>query len=270
MTTIGLLHPGAMGAVLGSVLLEPVLWVSAGRSPGSYRRAESAGLVEVESLDALAGSVDVVLSVCPPESADELAQSVARAGFSGLYVDANAVSPATARQIGTRFDHFVDGGIVGPPPTEPGLTRLYLSGDRAGEVRALFDGTAVEARVVNDEPGAASAVKMCFASWTKGTSALLLAIRALAEAEGVSDALLAEWETSMPELVTRSESVAAAVGPKAWRFEGEMHEISATFRDDHLPGEFHAGAAEIYRRLASLKEHDRPTLTEALALILES
>ena len=268
MTTIGLLHPGAMGAVLCSVLRHPVLWDSTGRSAVSKQRAAEAGLDDVGSLDELTARADIVLSVCPPESADDVAASVLDTGFDGIYVDANAVSPATARRIGDRFDRFVDGGIVGPPPTEPGLTRLYLSGEQASDVAALFEGTAVEARIVNDEPGAASAVKMCFASWTKGTSALLLAIRALAEAEGVTEALLGEWATSLPELVARSEAVTAAVGPKAWRFEGEMREIAATFEADDLPGQFHLGAAEIYRRTASLKGRDAPPLTDALDLLL--
>lgn len=269
MTTIGVLHPGAMGVELVSVLAAPALWASEGRSPATTDRATRAGLLDVGSVDALASAADVILSVCPPESAEDVADEVVGAGFDGIYVDANAVSPATARRIDEKFDRFVDGGIVGPPPTAPGSTRLYLSGQAAADVAALFAGTAVEARLVGDAAGGASAVKMCFASWTKGTSALLLAIRALAEAEGVSDALLGEWAASMPDLIAQSERVTGAVGPKAWRFEGEMREIASTFEADQLPGSFHLGAAEIYRRLAPLKEHQRPTLPEAIDLLLE-
>ena len=267
-----------MGSVIGSVLAEKspgsVLWVGEGRSSASRSRAEACGLRDVDSLEAISLQADVILSVCPPEAADATAEAVVDAGFAGLYVDANAVSPQTARRIASRFERFVDGGIVGPPPTAPGLTRLYLAGQEAETVAALFDDTAVEARLVGgvggagSEAGAASAVKMCYASWTKGTSALLLAIRALAEAEGVTEALLGEWETSIPDLVARSAGVSAAVGPKAWRFEGEMREIAATFAERGLPGDFHEGAAEIYQRLATLKGSDRPSLDEALSLLL--
>lgn len=245
-----------MGAEVGARLVEAgrkVLWASDGRSPESERRAGAAGLVAVPTLADLVPRVDVVLSVCPPDAAPTVAEAVAAVGFDGLYVDANAISPKTARTLGMGFGRFVDGGIVGPPPTTPGATRLYLSGSEAATAAALFDGTAIEARVVDDRPGAASAVKMCFASWTKGTSALLLAVRALAEAEGVTDSLLGEWTTSLPELVARSERTAGAVGPKAWRFVGEMKEISATFADAGLPGAFHLGAAEVYERLGPLK-----------------
>ncbi|MDH3680383.1 MAG: DUF1932 domain-containing protein [Acidimicrobiia bacterium] len=267
MTTVGVLHPGEMGSVLASVLPGRVLWVGAGRSDDSHRRATEAGIDDVGSLAAMAAEADIILSVCPPEAADATATDVASAGFEGLYVDANAVSPETARRISSRFDRFVDGGIVGPPPTAPGLTRLYLSGEETSAVADLFAGTVVEARVVEGGPGAASAVKMCFASWTKGTSALLLAIRALADAEGVAGALLGEWETSLPELVARSEKAAAATGPKAWRFEGEMHQIADSFTSAGLPGDFHRGAAEIYRRMAPLKGRDGTTLADALRLL---
>ena len=178
-------------------------------------------MVEVESLDELSQTSDVIVSVCPPHAALDVADAVARTGFGGLYLDANAVAPATARSIASRFDRFVDGGIVGPPPGKPGSTRLYASGDEAPAVAELWSGSALEVRVVQGGPGSASAVKAAFASWTKGTAALLLAIRAFAEAEGVTDDILEEWATSIPELVDRSSRV-GMLTKKAWRFAGEL------------------------------------------------
>jgi 3-hydroxyisobutyrate dehydrogenase-like beta-hydroxyacid dehydrogenase len=189
-------------------------------------------------------------------------------GFRGIYVDGNAVAPRTARRIGDNVVScgatFVDGGIIGPPALSAGSTRLYLSGPEAKTVATLFDGTVVETRVVDDRPGSASAVKVCFAAWTKGTTALLLAIRALAEAEGITSTLLEEWALSIPDLVERSEVVARS-GSKAWRFAPEMDEIGAAFEASGLPGGFHDAAAEIYRRLADLKDSDPPpTLQQAI------
>lgn len=280
MTNVGVLHPGAMGSVVASLLDRPAWWASAGRSKESFERATAAGLRDAGTVAQLAAEVDVVLSICPPESADDVATEVAATGFGGIYVDANAVSPATATQIADRFSdpaagdragpRFVDGGIVGPPPTGPGLTRLYLSGPAGavGEVTELFAGTDLEVRSAGEGIGGASAVKMCFAAWTKGTSALLLAIRALATVEGVDDVLIAEWETSMPDLPGRSDRTTAAVGPKAWRFAGEMREIASTFAAAELPDGFHGAAAELYERLAPLKGHTDPALAEALALLV--
>jgi len=247
--TVGVLHPGEMGAVVGAALRaagQTVVWASAERSAATVGRAEEAGLEDVGSLDELARRSDVVLSVCPPHAAVELADAFPR--FTGTYVDANAVSPATARTIAGLVDRCVDGGIVGPPPRRPGTTRLYLSGADAPAVAEIFAGTIVDARVVSAEIGAASALKMAYAAWTKGTAALLLAVRAVARAEGVEEALLAEWELSLPELPERSLGAARSALRKGWRWVGEMEEIAGTFAATGLPDGFHRAAAEIYGR----------------------
>ncbi len=241
--TVGLLHPGEMGAAVGAVLRGQgirVVWASEGRSAETRARAEAAGLEDVGSVDTVAQS-DVVFSICPPHAALGVARS---ARFAGVYVDANAVSPATAADVAEAVGEFVDGGIVGSPPREPGTTRLYLSGERAGDVAKLFDGSALDARVVSN----ASAVKMAYAAWTKGTAAMLLAIRELARREGVEATLVAEWELSLPELRERHERAERSAAAKGWRWVAEMEEIAATFEADGLPGGFHRAAAEVYRR----------------------
>ena len=141
---------------------------------------------------------------------------------------------------------FVDGGIVGGPPTEPG-TRLYLSGERANEVEALFSGTALEPVVLDAQPGTASALKACYAGWTKGSAALLIALAEAAEALGVRDALEAEWERSIPELPRRLAGRRSAAA-KGWRWVGEMEEIAATLRAAGQPDGFHTAAADVFRR----------------------
>ncbi len=200
----------------------------------------------------------------------DVARLVAGARFGGLYVDANAVAPATAREVGEIVGaagaDFVDGGIIGPPPREPGATRLYLAGPRAGEVAALFKGSALEAIVLPGAVGTASALKMAYAAWTKGSSALLLAVRALAIREGVDDALRAEWERSQPGLGPRSEGALAGNARKAWRFVGEMEEIAATFAAAGLPAGFHEACAAIYDRLGPYKDAPAtPPMAEAAA-----
>ncbi len=253
--TIGLLHPGEMGAAVGQCLAgagHEVLWVPEGRSAETAARAVAAGLTGAADLADLIRRADVIVSVCPPHAAVGIARQVA--GFGAVYLDANAVAPATAREIAAILKaggaSYVDGGIIGTPPVTPGFIRLYLSGARAQEVRALFDGTAVAARVVGAEVGAASAVKMAYASWTKGSAALLLAARALAEAEGVEDTLLAEWGISQPGLDQRADRAAASAAAKGWRWIAEMEEIAASMAAAGLPAGFHQAAAEIYRRSA--------------------
>ena len=225
-----------MGAAVGA-LLPRAAWVPQGRSAATAERAGRAGLRALQD----AAQADVILSICPPDAALELAR--AHAGFDGLYVDANAIAPATRDAIAALMPRFVDAGIVGPPPRVAGTTRLYLSGVHASEVAALFEGSVLEARVVAD----ASALKMAYAAWTKGTSALLLAIRELSEAYGVGEPLLAEWARSQPDVEARLAQAAASASTKGWRWVGEMEEIAATFAAAGQPEGFHQAAADVYR-----------------------
>lgn len=268
MTATGFLHPGAMGVTIAAACATESLWVSAGRSDATLGRAERAGLTDARSIDELVDRADVIVSVCPPESADSLAAAVAGAGFSGTYVDANAIAPRTARRIGARFDRFVDGGIIGPPAHQAGTTRLYLCGEDADRVAQRFTGSVLDARVIPGDIGAASAVKMTYAAWTKGTAALLLSVRAVAEAEGVADSLMAEWAKSHPDLEDRSDGTASGAAPKAWRWVGEMNEIASTFEEAGLPGGFHRAAAEIYAALSEFKDNDGTTLDQVIATLL--
>ncbi|NKC12540.1 MAG: DUF1932 domain-containing protein [Gammaproteobacteria bacterium] len=258
-----LLNPGQMGAALGAALAtrHDTLWVAQGRGASSRARAETGGLREVATLARGLQQADIVFSVVPPASAQDTAAAVARHGYQGVYVDANAVSPATgqavARTVQAVGARAVDGGIIGPPPQQRGDTRLYLSGPGAAGVAALLEGALFEAIVLNEEAGstAASALKMAYAGWTKASSALLLNVRALARAAGVEQALLDEWAISMPDLPQRSERSATANAHKAWRFVGEMHEIADTMASQEgLPEEFHRAAAALWERLAAFKD----------------
>lgn len=267
---VGFLHPGQMGSAMARQVDADARWCPAGRSPQTESRAQANGLTAVATLAELVATSDVIVSICPPDSADVVAGEVAELGFDGIYCDANAIAPALARSIGSRFENYVDGGVVGPPPTRPGAARLYLSGGRADEIAALWEGSNLEPVVLGDEPGAASALKMTYAAWTKGSSALLLAIQAVARAEGVDGALIAEWERSQPALVDRADGARRGVTPKAWRFAGEMQEIAATFSSAGLPDGFHAAAADVYRRLADFKNADpAPDVDAVLAALLQ-
>jgi 3-hydroxyisobutyrate dehydrogenase-like beta-hydroxyacid dehydrogenase len=254
MATVGLLHPGEMGAAVGGCLVSvghEVLWDPAGRSRASTGRAFAAGLTGV-SFSRLIARSEVIFSICPPHAAREVAHQVADAGYTGCYVDANAVSAETAGQVSAIVTAtgatYVDGGIIGNPPETAGHTRLYLSGPQAAEIRGLFNRSRLDARVAEGPLYAASAVKMAYAAWTKGSSALLLAAQALARANGVEDTLLAEWAMSQPGLGQRVEGAAAAAAAKGWRWTGEMDEIAASMAAVGLPSGFHEAAAEIYER----------------------
>jgi hypothetical protein len=160
------------------------------------------------------------------------------------------VSPATAEAVATAVEAggatYVDGGIIGPPPREPGTTRLYLSGDRAGEVARLFVDSRLEPVVVEAGRFAASATKMTYAAWTKVSAALLLSVHEAAERLDVDDVLRAEWAVSLPELAERLASAQLSAAAKGWRWEAEMREIAATFGEAGLPSGFGESAADVF------------------------
>ena len=245
VASIGVLHPGEMGSAVGAVARGEVWWAPEGRSEATAARAREAGL-RPAPLPELLERCEIVLSICPPHAALDVARACA--GYRGIYCDANAVSPETAREVAHAVGgDVVDGGIIGGPPREAG-TRLYLSGAPAAKVASVFAGTTLEPVVVGDEVGTASALKMCYAAWTKGSAALLLAVSEAAEALGLGDELRAEWERSIPGLPERVDRAARSAETKGWRWVGEMREIEATLRTAGLPGGFHAAAAEMFER----------------------
>jgi 3-hydroxyisobutyrate dehydrogenase-like beta-hydroxyacid dehydrogenase len=166
---------------------------------------------------------------------------------------------------------YVDGGIIGGPAWEPGRTWLYLSGPDASRAAALSDDGPLETAILGPEIGRASALKMCFAAYTKGSTALLAAILAAADELGVRQDLYRQWSRRDSDFVEQTERRTTRVTAKAWRFAGEMEEIAATFAAAGLPAGFHHAAAELYTRLAPFKDApETPPLAGVLAALLTS
>lgn len=278
MATIGILHPGQMGiSVAASARAggNTVLWVSDGRSSQTAARAAQHGLEDAGTLAELCRRAAIILSVCPPHAAEEVAQAVAGQGFDGIFVDANAIAPQRAQAVAAILTHagasFVDGGIIGGPAWKPGTTWLYLSGPQAATVSACFASGPLETEVIGNVIGKASALKMCYAAYTKGTTALLAAILGAAEQLDVRAELEAEWARNGSTFALDTEHRVREVTAKAWRFVGEMHEIAATFEAAQMPGGFHRAAADIYTRLARFKDaSETPGLEAVLAALGEA
>lgn len=281
---IGILHPGAMGiSIAASAQMggQEVYWASERRSAATGERAARFGLKDAGTVANLCSTCSILFSVCPPHAAEDVASQVVACGFRGIYLDANAIAPQRVTRIGQMMTEggvdFVDGGIIGGPAWEPGKTWLYLAGPRAQDIAACFGGAApqtgcpLQTVVLGGEIGAASALKMCYAAYTKGSSALLSAILATAERLGVREALYQQWTRDDPKMVGQVAQRVRGSAVKAWRFVGEMEEIAATFREAGLPGEFHDAAAMVYSKLASFKDAQPPPEIEAiLAALLES
>lgn len=269
---VGVLHPGAMGAALGSALkpvASAVVWAAAGRSQATSKRAELADLVGVPDVAAVARRCDVIVSICPPHAAEDVAGQVAdalpgRAGPPPLYLDANAVAPVTVRRIAERFGSgatVLDGAVIGPPAWRPGSTVLWLAGPSAAALAALFEGSPFEARVLGTsagEVGAASALKACFALQSKALPAIWAAVADAADRAGVREALEGELRRTGVDLSERLAGLTERVGPKAWRWAGEMEQSAVALADLGVPDGFSLAAAAVYQRLADRSNEGRP------------
>jgi 3-hydroxyisobutyrate dehydrogenase-like beta-hydroxyacid dehydrogenase len=278
MSKVGILNPGLMGISIAASIQSAghdVYWVSTGRSTESRSRAEDNNLNEVETLSDLCNICEIIVCVCPPHGAEDLANEVIKAGFDGLYCDGNAISPQKAQRIGEALStagiDFVDGSIVGPPAWKADTTRLYLSGKSANQIAELFVGSVTDAVVIGDEVGRASALKMVFAAQTKGFTALLCAVQATAEKLGVRGDLDNEWARRDSNAVTQREQQVRGVTAKAWRFTGEMKEMVDTFEGAGLPNGFFVGALEVYERISHFKGADElPELSDVLSALMKS
>jgi 3-hydroxyisobutyrate dehydrogenase-like beta-hydroxyacid dehydrogenase len=271
---IGILHPGQMGFIVALSAVNSgheVYWVSEGRRRQTADRAAEAGLRDAGTLQRMCEICPAIVSVCPPEFAESTAAQAIAAGFRGLYIDANAIAPERARHISESVTEagadFVDGGIIGLPSRKRNGTWLYLSGPRAADAAAYFSAGPLETELIGDQPGRASAIKMCFAAWTKGSTALLAAILGSAGRLGVLEELKTQWTRNGPSWAETSVLIERA-GPKAWRFAPEMREIAATFASAGIPSGFHEASAEIYEKLAGFKDRE-PKVEEILARLTE-
>lgn len=257
ISTVGIVSPGDMGHSIGNVLRHGGLRVITclrGRSGRSAELAREAGIEDVPDDETLVREADVLLSVLPPDRAPQVAERAAAAvratGAHLLFADCNAISPNRVQQVAEIVEsagiRMVDVGIIGNPP-EPGppKTRLYASGQYATEFAELAE-YGLDVRVMGDKIGQASGIKMCYASLTKGLTALGTELLTAARLLDLDEALLAELEASQPQLNAWLTRQIPGMPPKAYRWVGEMLEIASTFGDLGLTPKILEGAADMY------------------------
>jgi putative dehydrogenase len=247
--TVAVISTGDMGAgVAGHLVRSGVRVVTAleGRGERTRAQAAAAGVEDAGSLADAVRQADVLLAILPPGRALELARAVGR-DAGPLYVDCNAVSPTTACAIGAVVgERYVDAGIIGGPSAP----RFYAAGPHA----PAFAELPLDVRVLDGPIGHASALKMCYASLTKGLTALLIESMVTAESMGLRDALRAELKDSQPQFLASASRGLPGMVPKAYRWIAEMEEIAATFAGAGLTPRMLEGAADVYRFVESAVE----------------
>ena len=268
LSTVGILSPGDMGHTVGNVLRQNGLRVTTcleGRSQRTQQLAEKAGIVDVPTYPQFVTEADLILSIMVPAQAMSAASMVAEAlqkvDTTLAYADCNAIAPQTVRKLGEIITSaggtFVDASIIGPPPRTQGATRFYTSGPNL-DLFSKLNNYGLDVRALGEEIGLASAIKMCYASLTKGLTALCTELLTAASVLGVSEALTAEFQLSQSALFERMEKGLPGMPPKARRWIGEMEEISATFEHVGLTPNILTGAADMYRFIGDTHLADLP------------
>jgi 3-hydroxyisobutyrate dehydrogenase-like beta-hydroxyacid dehydrogenase len=262
---VAVIAPGMMGSGVGGRLTENGVEVRtslAGRSEATVARAKATGMVGVS--DEQIAAADIILSILPPGDALGLAERLApvlrAATKKPVYVDCNALDPATvlriARVVQETGAPFVDGGIIGGPP-KPGYSpRIYLSGEAAPQAAVLTQ-FGLEMPIQPGPIGAASAMKMSYAGITKGFTALGTAMLLAATRAGTAEALKAELSSSQPALFGWLTRQVPGMYSKAYRWVAEMEEIAQFVGEDPAARRFYEGAARLYERIAADFEGER-------------
>ncbi|GHB84743.1 hypothetical protein GCM10010347_64650 [Streptomyces cirratus] len=269
--TVGILHPGSMGAAVAACAAAnaaAVLWCEAGRSSVSAARAEQFGLTPVSTLSALLDRSDIVISLCPPAAAEDLARDVVQHGFAGVYVEANAINPKRAQRITALLEPdatVVDGAVVGSPPVGGKTPTLYLSGPNAAteRIEALFAGTAVRTAVLGTQVGKASALKLAYTSFQKTSRVLVALAVGMAREHGVDQELLEVASKRTDSYLSEPQYIAKAAA-RAWRWGPELEEAADALADAGLPPEMLRSAASTLARWHNVQDDGELTLTDAL------
>ncbi|MEU6601976.1 NAD(P)-dependent oxidoreductase [Streptomyces flaveolus] len=269
--TVGILHPGSMGAAVAACAARNaagVLWCSQGRSPASAARAEQAGLTPVSTLRELLDRSGIVISLCPPAAAEDLARKVAGHAFAGVYVEANAISPERAERIASRLGPaavVVDGAVVGSPPRGGKTPTLYLSGPTTATtmVEEVFAGTAVRTKALGTEVGQASALKVSYTAYQKASRVLAALATGMARQYDVDQELLEVASRRSTSYLADPEYI-PKVAARAWRWGPELEEAADTLAAASLPPEMLRAAASTLARWHDAKDDGELSVADAL------
>ena len=259
---IGLIGLGEMGSEIGRYLVMndlEVISVYEGRSEISKKRASKYKIRDAGSIEQFCKISDLVISIIPPDKAVETANLYTsyKNKDGQIYCDLNAISTITAKKIKLLLDEkkidYVDGAIMGGPPTENYSPRIYLSG-KLSEKLNFLNGKGIELMVLKGSDFKASATKMVYASITKDSKALVAGALIAAKKNNVYDELMEELKYSEEYFSLVAKNQIPSIKHKAYRWVGEMNEISLTYKESGLTGGFHIEAENVYELIKNLPE----------------
>lgn len=235
MTTVTLMHPGAMGAAVAAqavVAGHEVLRVPEGHSDAAHRRAKEAGATACDSLDEALARSEVALSICPPQAAEEVATAVTGHAFAGCtWTPTRAASQLIAAhrggdQTGRHGPRRDDLRPAARRPADcPPLPRRRSHA--VDTMEPLFQEGALHVRRTSGGVGSASALKMAFASFQKAARTLAESLRSAdlpAKMAEAAVAVMSRWEADKDPYDPELADVLAHL-----RSQGAHRCIGATF-----------------------------------------
>ncbi len=257
--TIGILSPGDMGHSVGKEFKEngfSIVTCLKGRSTLTKKYANDAGFLCLKTYKEVLEESDIVFSILPPKKsfslATQIGKEMAKLKSKPIYVDCNAISPKNTNKINKIIVEagcdFIDSGIIGPPPRNTNTTKFYVSGLQLNKLKEL-ETKRIKICPIGRDIGRASAMKMCYASLTKGTRALHAAVITVAEKHGLTEELKKEFLFSQKDIYKMMKNTQPRLPSVAGRWIGEMEEIADTFKEQGISPFFHLAAASIYQMM---------------------
>ncbi len=257
ISSVAILSPGDMGHAVGRRLREhelDVVTCLAGRSDRTRNLAAQAGIRDVDNMAELVEQADLIMSMtvsaAVPGLCRQVADALAATGADCLFAECNAIAPQLAQElepvITSAGGQFVDVSIIGGPPRPGYSPHFYASGENAGRFARLND-FGLTVLTLDGEVGQASGIKMCYAAMTKGSWALYTELLMAAELMGLTEPLLAEFQSGQQSVVERMERTLPSVPPRSRRWVSEMEEIRDTFAHLGMTPKLFEGVAEMYR-----------------------
>ena len=257
ISTVAILSPGAMGHAVGQRLKEhelDVITCLAGRSERTRTLAEKAGIQDVATMEELVEQADLIMSMTVSAAVPSLCRQVAdvirATGADTLFAECNAISPQLTREmepiITKAGGRFVDVSIIGGPPRPGYSPHFYVSGSQAPNFAEVGQ-FGLDVRLLDGEVGQASGIKMCYAAMTKGSWALYSQLLIAAELMGLTEPLLAEFQSGQSSVLERMTRTIPTVPPRARRWVSEMEEIRDTFDHLGLTPLIFQGVSDMYR-----------------------
>jgi len=262
LKNITLMSPGEMGSPIAKCIIKSGINVMSplkNRSSQTVERAKKYGIEDSISLENSIMNSDLIISILVPDAAEDLAKEVSnlskKLDKEIIFADLNAISPETVKKMNSSMSgtkvKFIDGGIIGGPPEGDKMPRIYVSGQNSNLFSRL-DGLGMKVIDMNGSVGDASAMKMAYASITKGYSSLLIAAVTLSIRTNNFEYLMKELEFSQKNVFNDLKNL-KSIPSKAHRWIGEMEEISNTYIENSITGDFHKGSYSIYKKVSESK-----------------